>query len=354
VAFRSLSGLVGNDTNGATDIFIRDRQTSQTSRVSIASNGTQGNDDSFNPSLSADGRYVAFESLANNLVSNDTNGATDIFIHDRQTSQTNRVSVASNGTQGNLFSFAPSLSADGRYVAFYSAANNLVNNDTNSTLDIFVHDRQTGQTSRVSVASNGTQGNDESYNPSLSADGRYVAFSSFANNLVSNDTNSTLDIFVHDRQTGQTSRVSVASNGAQANGASDFPSLSANGRYIAFASQASTLVSGDANGAQDVFVHALPVHLYLPLILKPAPQTYLFVTSINTGGINPVEIRDPDNGNVLLLSCVIGNNVTQFCGSFPPVGAYTIIAHTRNCGIVQGTFNDATPEASITRRVACN
>jgi hypothetical protein len=99
--------------------------------------------------------------------------------------------------------------------------------------------------------------------------------------------------------------------------------------------------------------HDEPTMIYLPLILKSPPQTYLYVTSVNTGGINPVEIRNPNNGNILLLSCVIGNNVTEFCGSFPPVGTYTIIGYTRNCGLVQGTFNDALPETAITRRIRC-
>jgi len=247
VAFESkASNLVSGDTNGEQDIFVHDRQTGQTTRVSVASDGTQARSGtiygSLSPSISADGRYVAFHSYATNLVSGDTNLSSDVFVHDRQTGQTTRVSVASDGTQANNLSAHPSISADGRYVAFVSFANNLVSGDT-GYVDVFVHDRQTGQTTRVSVATGGGQANGNSYDPSISADGRYVAFESDATNLVSGDTNFSPDVFVHDRQTGQTTRVSVASDGTQANGPSGKPSISADGRYVAFMSSADNLVS---------------------------------------------------------------------------------------------------------------
>jgi len=226
-----------------------------TTRVSVASSGTQGNDGSFNPALSTNGRYVAFESSASNLVPGDTNGVGDVFVHDRDTGATARVSVASNGVAGNASSGSPAISADGRYVAFRSGASNLVPGDTNGDTDVFVYDRDTGATARVSVASNGSQANGESRLPALSGDGRYIAFESEASNLVPADSNGQWDVFVHDRQTGATTRVSVASNGSPANGASDFPTLSADGRYVAFGSQASNLVPADTNGAWDVFVH---------------------------------------------------------------------------------------------------
>jgi archaellum component FlaF (FlaF/FlaG flagellin family) len=262
VAFVSeASNLVPGDTNNAKDIFVHDRLTGQTTRVSVASDGTQGNSYSSWPSISADGRYVAFESRASNLVPGDTNNNTDIFVHDRQTGQTTRVSVASDGTQGNGTSMVPHISADGRHVAFNSLASNLVPADTNGTWDAFIHDRQTGQTTRVSIASDGTQGNDQGYvttgggGRSVSADGRYVAFGSRASNLVPGDTNDAPDVFVHDRQTGQTTRISVASDGTQGNGASNAFSISADGRYVTFASEASNLVPGDTNNARDIFVH---------------------------------------------------------------------------------------------------
>ena len=256
VAFNSYaSNLVSGDTNGECDVFIYDRQTGETIRVSVVSDGGQGNGDSRYPAISADGRYVAFESYASNLAGGDTNGKGDIFVHDRQTGETTRVSVTSNGEQGNSTSYEASISADGRYVVFESSANNLVSGDTNGTTDVFVHDRQTGETTRVSVASDGGQGNGGSYSPSISADGYHAAFYSVASNLVGGDTNDMVDVFVHDRQTGEITRVSVASNGSEGDGSSYRPSISAAGRYVAFESEASNLVSGDTNDMYDVFVH---------------------------------------------------------------------------------------------------
>ena len=229
------SNLVSGDTNEWDDIFVYDRQADITTRVSVASDGTQGNDWSYTPSISADGRYVAFQSASTNLVSDDSNGFFDIFVHDRQTGTTTLVSVASDGSLGNNASNSTSISADGRYVAFLSGATNLVSEDTNlGHEDVFVHDRQTGQTSLVSRASDGTQGIYGSSSPSISADGRFVAFSSFAYNLVSEDTNNMYDIFVHDRQTGATTRVSVASDGTQGYDDSIGAYISADGRYVAF------------------------------------------------------------------------------------------------------------------------
>jgi Tol biopolymer transport system component len=217
---------VSGDTNGVDDIFVKDLQTGTTKLISVASDGTQGNSYSDNPSISADGRYVAFDSLAHNLVSGDTNDRGDIFVKDLQTGTTKRISVASDGTQGNNYSGNASISADGHYVAFESEATNLVSGDTNRARDIFVKDLQTGTTKRISVASDGTQGNYSFYNASISADGRYVAFESGASNLVSGDTNGVYDIFVKDLQTGTTQRISVASDGSQGNyGSSIFPSL---------------------------------------------------------------------------------------------------------------------------------
>jgi Tol biopolymer transport system component len=259
VAFNSLSwNLVPDDTNNQNDVFVHDRLTGATTRVSVASDGAQGNNQSWIfSSISADGRYVAFYSSASNLVPADTNGMDDVFVHDRQTGATTRVSVASDGTQGNNWSIWPAISADGRYVAFQSFASNLVPADTNAKYDVFVHDCVTGTTARVSVATAGTQGNGHSgsYGLSVSADGRYVAFESRASNLVPADTNGQKDVFVHDCDTGVTTRASVASDGAQGNGGSQWPSISADGRFVAFDSGATNLVPGDGNSANDVFVH---------------------------------------------------------------------------------------------------
>jgi Tol biopolymer transport system component len=246
--------LVPGDSNVIHDIFVHDRETGVTERVSVSSSGVQGNNWSAVPSISADGRYVAFESWANNLVPGDTNTYGDVFVHDRQTGVTERVSVDSSGAAGNDRSWFASISTDGRYVAFESSASNLVPGDTNGAPDVFVHDRQTGVTERVSVDSSGLQGNGQSVIPSISADGRHVAFTSYANNLVPGDTNSERDVFVHDRQTDKTDRISVSSIGAEGNGWSDEASVSADGRFVAFSSLADNLVPGDTNGQRDIFV----------------------------------------------------------------------------------------------------
>src|SRR2546426_905363 len=244
VAFTSVApDLVAGDTSGAADVFAHDRQTGTTKRVSVDSAGTQANGDSTGVALSADGRFVAFTSVATNLVAGDTNGVTDVFVHDRQAGTTERVSVDSAGSEGNGASTGVALSADGRFVAFTSVATNLVAGDTNGVTDVFVHDRQTGTTERASVDSAGTEGNGASAGVVLSADGRYVAFTSVATNLVAGDTNGVTDVFVHDRQTGTTERVSVDSAGIEGNGASAGVALSADGRFVAFTSVATNLVA---------------------------------------------------------------------------------------------------------------
>jgi len=256
VAFVSLaSNLVAGDTNGQRDLFVQDRVTGATTRVSVATDGTQANkNDGLQSAISADGRYVAFHSSASNLVAGDTNGTNDVFVHDRVTGATTRASVATDGTQANGHNFGVSISADGGYVAFDSLASNLVAGDTNGKWDVFVHDRDTGATTRVSVATDGTQANNESLG-AISADGRFVAFGSLASNLVAGDTNGQRDVFMHDRDAGATTRVSVATDGTQGNGDSLQPMISADGRYVTFESVASNLVAGDTNGQRDVFVH---------------------------------------------------------------------------------------------------
>jgi len=255
VAFASeASTLVPGDTNGTYDVFVHDRATGQTTLVSVDSNGVQGDGPSRFPVVSADGRLVAFVSGATNLVPGDTNATLDVFVFDRETRQTTRVSVDSNGVQGNGQCGYPCFSGDGRFVAFDSFASNLFPGDTNGRPDVFVRDRLTGTTSLVSVDSNGAQGNTDSFLPSLSADGRFVAFSSLASNLVPGDTNTADDIFVHDRESGRTTRVSVASDGTQGDYDSIFPAISADGRYVVFLSGADDLVPGDTNLVNDIFL----------------------------------------------------------------------------------------------------
>jgi Tol biopolymer transport system component len=254
--------LVEGDRNFRYDVFVRDRVRGQTTRVSVNSAGAEGNDDSFFPSISANGRFVAFASLASNLVPGDRNHRGDIFVRDRKRGKTTRVSINSAGAEANDGSiWLPAISDNGRFVAFFSRSTNLVPNDHNGLADFFVRDLKRGRTTRVSVSSTeeeqtrGPGAEELGIVPAISANGRFVAFFSASTNLVEGDHNGTDDIFVRDRKRGETTRVSVSSTGEEGNGSSLFyPSISANGRFVAFTSYASNLVAGDGNHAEDIFV----------------------------------------------------------------------------------------------------
>jgi TolB protein len=308
VAFTSLAtNLVGGDTNERQDAFVYDRKTGHTERVSVSSSGAQAkpgpdqNGGSAAMDMSADGRYVLFQSDASNLAPGDANGKSDAFIHDRVTGKTRRIrpagvgitagALSANGRYavldagGNVFRYdlrrgrllrltasanswsdGGSVSADGRYVAFTSNASNLVRGDTNKLPDVFMRDVRTGRTTRISVTSAGKQGVGKRYSngsnaPTISSDGRFVAFHSDMRNLVPGDTNNVFDIFVHDLVTGKTQRVSVSSAGRQANAESlGRASFSLNARYVAFTSLATNLVASDRNDITDVFLRDLRTH----------------------------------------------------------------------------------------------
>ncbi len=255
IAFDSVSEFVSDDNNNASDVFVRNWFTGQEDTVIVSTDdlGEEGNGDSQEPAISADGRFVAFSSNATNLVSNDFNNAMDIFVHDLLYEKTQRVSLASDGIEGDGHSRGPlSISADGRYVAFQSEAANLVLGDSNGVPDVFVHDCLSGQTVRVSVHAGGGEADGASWGPALSADGRYVAFVSEATNLVDGDGNLSSDIFLHDLRNETSVRLSVASNGQEGNHNSAGASISANGQYVSFWSQATNLVSGDTNDTCDM------------------------------------------------------------------------------------------------------
>jgi len=258
VAFSSdAPNLVPGDTNAVRDIFVRDRTSGTTERISVASDGTQGNGESWYPAISADGRFVVFRSFASNLVPDDTNGVYDIFVHDRTTGETERVSVAADGSQADGEGRQrPAISADGRLVVFRSIASNLVPDDTNGHEDVFVYDREVGTVERVSVASDGTQGDGPTWSCAISGNGRFVAFTSSATNLIADDFNAEKDLFLHDRDTGQTQVVTMGYDGWQIGTGINLgsPSLSQDGRYLAYECQADNLVPGDTNGKRDIFV----------------------------------------------------------------------------------------------------
>jgi Tol biopolymer transport system component len=256
------SSLVAGDTNGRCDTFVRDAAAGTTTRVSLTSTGAESVD-GFQcgfaaPAISGDGRYVAFVSDASDLVPGDANGQLDVFVRDRVAGTTRRVSVSSAGTEGNGNSFEPAISADGRFVAFTSGATNLVEGQYVSDTAVYVHDLATGATEWVSVPRSGDGINaGRSYQPSLSADGRYVAFASQGDDLVEGDTNLRADVFVRDRADATTSRVSIASDGTQADTSStgsEDPAISADGRHVAFTSDARNLVPGVDNSNVQVYV----------------------------------------------------------------------------------------------------
>jgi len=255
VAFVSTAtNLVAGDTNGVNDVFVRDRITRIVRRVSVSSAGVQANNASGSPDISDDGRFVSFASFASNLVAGDTNNEGDIFVHDLQTGETVRASIPAGGGQSDRENRGPSLSADGRLVAFTSFASNMVAGDTNQLPDVFVRDLQLGTTTRVSVGTGGIQANSMSQEADISGNGRYVVFRSWATNLTELDTNMATDVFWHDIQTDETRLVSAAGLSSVGNGESRTPTISFDGRWVAFESAASDLVPDDHNGKVDVFL----------------------------------------------------------------------------------------------------
>ncbi len=316
VAFGSLaSNLVPGETNVVQDVFVKDLQAGAVLRASTDVNGLQGNNTSYGPSITADGRYVAFLSTATNLVPDDRNVVADVFVKDLATGGIVRASVSDRGVEADNRSIDAAISADGHFVAFTSLASNLVAGDRNAATDIFVKDLHTGailvasSDSRgvssiggssdatisgdggvvafssnafdllpgftgavtgvlvkylatgaiglASTAADGRQANDSSFAPSISADGRFVAFQSAASNLVPGDLNAVSDIFVKDLLTGAIVRASTSADGFEGNNASDAPQISPDGSYLVFRSAASNLVLGDNGATADIFVKDL-------------------------------------------------------------------------------------------------
>ncbi len=254
VAFESFeSDLVAGDTNDETDVFVRDLQELTTERVSVASDGAEADDFSFGTSISADGNSVIFTSFATTLMPGDSGDSADVYLHDRAQQTTELVSLGDDGSRVDSLAFAPAgVSADGRFVAFTSFSSDVV--DDGGFGGLFVRDRQEGSNRRVDVASDGDPSFGLGFEPSISADGRFVAFESFAFDLVPDDNNDHNDVFVRDLVADTTERVSVASDGSEGNDDSFAPSISADGRSVAFASEASNLAADDQQGTVDVFV----------------------------------------------------------------------------------------------------
>ncbi|MCF4165232.1 hypothetical protein L2U69_06215 [Zavarzinia compransoris] len=371
VAFRSTAGnLVAGDTNGTYDIFVKDLDTGTTSRVSTDSGGTEANSLSFDTSISADGRYIAFSSYASNLVAGDTNGQSDVFVKDLDTGATTRVSTDSGGAEGNGQAAAPEISADGRYVAFRSTASNLVAGDTNAHFDIFVKDLDTGATTRVSTDSGGAEANDDSYASTISADGRYVVFESTASNLVAGATNGNRQVFVKDLDTGTTTLVSGDGGGTEGNGDSFAPSVSADGRHVAFYSNASNLVADDTNGQYDIFVKDLDTGTvtrastalggtegnggsYGPSISSDGRYVAFQSSASNlvagdTNNTADVFLKDIQTGAIARISIAGGSTQsTGLSGAAAISGDGQTVAFVTNDGLLDGSGSDATDDVLI-------
>jgi len=259
VVFTSYAdNLVPNDNNNERDVFVRDLAIGLTSRVSVSSTGVEGNGQCFSASITDDGRWIAFESESSNLVVGDTNGLTDVFLHDTHSGTTKLISMSLTGGAANGLSNRPAISGDGSCISFLSAGSDLVNGDTNQLTDAFVYEAATNTIERISVTSSGMQsgGVTPQTRSAASYDGRFVVFESRASNLVSNDTGPHSDIFLRDRLNGTTERVSINNFNMQGNGHSTEAAISADGRFIAFTSAATNLIPIDANGDwTDVFVY---------------------------------------------------------------------------------------------------
>lgn len=259
IVFHANSALVPEDTNNNTDVYIRDVQAGTTTLVSVAVDGSAGNNTSFIQDISADGRFVVFVSDATNLIPNDVvDNQPNVYIRDRVAGSTELVSVGSDGTRANVGFFdSPSISADGRFVAF-STFDSLVPEDTfPNSLDIYLRDRVVGTTELISVNSDEVPGDGRSEAPSISADGRYVAFQSDSGNIAPEQSSifPDEDIFVRDRVAGTTVRVSESSAGEEGNARSIGNAISGDGLVTVFGSEASNLVPNDTNGVKDIFVH---------------------------------------------------------------------------------------------------
>lgn len=244
------------DTNGHIDVVKSDLSTGELTRVSVSSIGAELNQDAYGRNASEDGRYVLFATTATNAVPGDSNGVSDLFVHDTLLNVTTLVSQSTAGVIGNAGAGAVgTISADGRYVVFGSLSSNLVAGDTNGQSDIFVRDTLLGTTTRVSLNSSGAQSIGSAVNPDMTPDGRYVIYTSSGNDIDLTDTNGFSDIFVRDLMLGTVVRVSQTSTGMGVNSNSSAPSISDDGQRVAFVTSADNVVPGDTNGLVDAFVY---------------------------------------------------------------------------------------------------
>jgi Tol biopolymer transport system component len=282
VAFASsATNLVKGDRNNTVDIFLRDRSAGTTERVTMAGRKTEADSESSVPAISPDARFIAFRSFADNLVPGDTNFTSDVFLLDRQAGTTVRVSVTSTGQQADNASGSSSITPDGRFVVFESSALLLPGEVEDFASDVYLRDVQAGTTEGISTVTTGFVRH--SVAPTISADSRFVAFQSWDGGLVPGDTNDRYDIFVLDRSTGVYERVSVDSAGVEGNNDSLGPAMTPDGRFVAFTSDADNLVAGDGNFDTDVFVHDRQAHT----TIRASVRTDGTETGFELGSANP-------------------------------------------------------------------
>jgi Tol biopolymer transport system component len=293
----SASNLVSGDTNGFDDIFVVDRDpdvngifdegNSTTQRVSFTTGGAEANGPCTSPAISADGSWVCFASLANNLVASDANSVGDVFAWSRADGSIRLISLNSASGQGSGSSGVSAISLDGRFIAFESLAPNLVAGDGNGARDIFLRDRDpdldgffddlNSTTIRVSVSSAGVQANADCNTPDISDDGQVIAFQSAASNLTAGANNGFAQVFTRMLASSRTELLSRAPGGQPGDGASAFPAVSADGTVIAFESRAANLVMGDTNGWDDVFrVDLISIVLTRASLSVPGLQSALY------------------------------------------------------------------------------
>lgn len=282
VAFSSWASLVPGDTDGYDEIYLRDRTKGTTTRVSIALDGTPPDGQSFDPSLSPKGRFLVFTSNATNLVPGDANGVNDVFLRDLKKGTLERLAPAIGDAEPDGFCYSPRVTDNGQFVVFSSLATNLVAGDTNGEEDVFLHDRKTGTTERISVSSSGAQAPDGGIDPSVSANGRWVVFSSLSSGLVDGVGAGTWHVYLRDRLLGTTVLLDRNMEGEPANRRSAEPIITPSGKFVVFSSQASDLVEGDGNGTLgwDVFLYDAKLRTIRCLsvqpdgALPPAGQSY--------------------------------------------------------------------------------
>lgn len=338
VAFQSDAADLAPGSGPFTDVFVRDTVTGDTVCASRGYDGRVADGPSTSPAISADGRWVAYESAASDIVAGDTNGAHDVFVYDRLTGTNRLVSVSVSGGVGDADSFTPAIDDDGSKIAFVSSADNLVYGDTAGRDDVFVRDLQAGGTVRVSVGVAG-EADGESSGASISGDGGVVAFVSSASNIVAGDTNGQPDVFAIGSNATGAVRVSVATGGGQVSLGSYAPSVSQTGRWVAFESLSGSLVAGDTNGVRDIFVRDI------------AANSTMRVSTSSAGAQADGESRQarisPDGSRVAFVSAATNlygadaNGASDVFLKVPATGSITRISNAANGAAASGASVDA-------------